>query len=293
MQDFGKRRRTNPSFQWSSRRGRRCRETPSICKTPKAVIPMPRAMRSAAVGREPSRHRGIGQEDRVLVMMPVSVEAVFAWLGLGWIGAVETPINYEYKGAMLDYIIKDSGARLLVVHAKYLDLIRTASDGLDALETIVMVGDDGTTDTSGLGGAKVIALDDFLQAGPEPEAPVRPRLSDLATIMYTSGTTGPSKGGHGVLGTGVGMLYLDHPARQPRRDGQLLQPLPAVPYRREALDLHDGACRRACRPARQVQHHGILEGRQRLRMHRRDPFSARWRISSTASPRHPRTRRTR
>ncbi|MBO6605057.1 MAG: AMP-binding protein [Roseicyclus sp.] len=152
---------------------------------------------SHAIGRRWARAfeaQGIGQEDRVLVMMPVSVEAVFAWLGLGWIGAVETPINYEYKGAMLDYIVKDSGARLLVVHAKYLDLIRTASDGLDALETIVMVGDDGTTDTSGLGGAKVIALDDFLQAGPEPEAPVRPRLSDLATIMYTSGTTGPSKG---------------------------------------------------------------------------------------------------
>lgn len=138
--------------------------------------------------------QGVGKGDRVLVMTPVSVEAVFAWLGLGWIGAVETPINYEYKGSMLDYIIKDSGARLLVVHAKYLDLIRTATDGLDALDTIVTVGADGTTDRSGLGGAKVIPLEEFLQAGPEPEATVVPRLSDLATIMYTSGTTGPSKG---------------------------------------------------------------------------------------------------
>jgi crotonobetaine/carnitine-CoA ligase len=137
---------------------------------------------------------GAGAQDRVLVMTPVSVEAVFAWLGLGWIGAVETPINYEYKGAMLDYVIRDSGARLLVVHAKYLDQIRTASDGLDALETIVLIGADASVDTSGLGSARIVTLETFLQAGPEPQAPVVPLLSDLATIMYTSGTTGPSKG---------------------------------------------------------------------------------------------------
>jgi len=137
---------------------------------------------------------GVAKNDRVLVMLPVSVESVFAWLGLGWIGAVETPINYEYKGSMLNYVIRDSGARVLVVHAQYIDQIRTAVEGLESIETIVLVGGCETQDPGGLGNATPIALSTFLLAGPEPHNEVVPTLSDLATIMYTSGTTGPSKG---------------------------------------------------------------------------------------------------
>lgn len=132
--------------------------------------------------------------DRVLIMTPVSTESVFAWLGLAWIGAVETPINYEYKGAMLDYVIRDSGARLLVVHEKYLDLIRTATEGLEQLDTIVLIGNAERDALEGLGGARIVPIDTFLQAGPEPHSEVSPQVSDIATVMYTSGTTGPSKG---------------------------------------------------------------------------------------------------
>lgn len=154
---------------------------------------------------------GVKAGDRVLIMLPVTVEPVFAWLGLAWIGAVETPINYEYKGAMLDYVIRDSGATVLVADARYLEQIRTASEGLDRLETLVLTG--AGAGGGSLGRARAMTLESFLDVQGEPEAEVVPALSDLATIMYTSGTTGPSKGvmvswGH-VAATSVWSIPLD------------------------------------------------------------------------------------
>jgi len=154
---------------------------------------------------------GVKAGDRVLIMLPVTVEPVFAWLGLAWIGAVETPINYEYKGAMLDYVIRDSGATVLVADARYLEQIRTASEGLDRLETLVLTG--AGAEGGSLGRARAMTLESFLDVQGEPEAEVVPALSDLATIMYTSGTTGPSKGvmvswGH-VAATSVWSIPLD------------------------------------------------------------------------------------
>lgn len=135
---------------------------------------------------------GVKKGDRVLVMLPVSVESVYAWLGLAWIGAVETPVNYEYMGAMLDYVISDSGATVLLADSRYLDQIRTASNGLDKLRTLVLKGDADIADS--LGQAHTISLAQFLSVVGELETEVVPQLPDLATIMYTSGTTGPSKG---------------------------------------------------------------------------------------------------
>jgi crotonobetaine/carnitine-CoA ligase len=136
---------------------------------------------------------GVRPGDRVLLMLPVSVESVFAWLGLGWIGAVETPINYEYKGAMLDYVMRDSGARLLVVHPQYLAQIATAVDGLPGIQQVVIAGEERTRPHA-FAHPAVVELDDFLRVdGPLPAESVLSE-SHIGTVIYTSGTTGPSKG---------------------------------------------------------------------------------------------------
>jgi crotonobetaine/carnitine-CoA ligase len=139
------------------------------------------------------RSLGVGNGDRVLVMLPVGVQAVYAWLGLGWCGAVETPLNYEYKGRMLDYVIRDSGASLLIVHAQYLSQVATATEGLKLLSSIVVIGtpDEAMLDAP----ARILPLDTFLSGGDMTAMPEEVlHESDLCTIMYTSGTTGPSKG---------------------------------------------------------------------------------------------------
>jgi carnitine-CoA ligase len=136
---------------------------------------------------------GVQRGHRVLVMLPVSVESVFAWLGLSWIGAVETPINYEYKGSMLDYVIKDSGARTLVVHSQYVGQIGTAVDALARMANIVIVG-GGTERPVGVAHSVVTALAEFLRVDPDSAADRPLHESEIGTIIYTSGTTGPSKG---------------------------------------------------------------------------------------------------
>src|SRR5688572_21575836 len=112
---------------------------------------------------------GVKRGDRVLVMPPVSVESVFAWLGLAWIGAVETPINYEYKGLMLDYVIADSGARMLLAHSQYLEQIGTAVDGLKSIQSIVIVGGEGRQ-PAWFGHVSVTTLEEFLRGGADGKA---------------------------------------------------------------------------------------------------------------------------
>src|SRR5918997_67742 len=62
--------------------------------------------------------RGLGVEpgDRVLIMLPNSMEIVLAWFGVNLLGAVEVPINIHYKESWLVHEVNDCEARLAVVH---------------------------------------------------------------------------------------------------------------------------------------------------------------------------------
>jgi crotonobetaine/carnitine-CoA ligase len=122
---------------------------------------------------------GVKHSHHVLVMLPACALSVEAWMGIGWLGAVEVPVNIAYRGKMLEYIVQDSAAAVLIVHARYLDRFKTLP------ATVVVVGGDPP--------AGAAAVDDFLAVEPrEPDH--EPRARDIASILYTSGTTGLSKG---------------------------------------------------------------------------------------------------
>ena len=57
---------------------------------------------------------GVRKGETVLVWLPNSVECLRVWFGINWLGAVYVPINTAYKGHLLEHVISNAGARIMV-----------------------------------------------------------------------------------------------------------------------------------------------------------------------------------
>jgi carnitine-CoA ligase len=140
--------------------------------------------------------RGLGAEpgDKVLIMLPNSMEIVLAWFSTNLLGAVEVPINIHYKESWLVHEVNDCEARLAIVHEQYLERFVQVADQLEHLTDFVVVGGgEGTTHQEMDKRWSMHAWGELENAEAVDE-PVETHYYDTAAIMYTSGTTGPSKG---------------------------------------------------------------------------------------------------
>jgi malonyl-CoA/methylmalonyl-CoA synthetase len=123
--------------------------------------------------------RGVSPGDRVAVQVEKSPEALVLYLACLKAGAVFLPLNTAYTIAELEYFIDDSRPRLIVCDpARATDL--SAIAGLATVETLDANGAGSLTDGAARFGTQFTDV---------PRAP-----DDLAAILYTSGTTGRSKG---------------------------------------------------------------------------------------------------
>ena len=133
--------------------------------------------------------RGVVPGDRVAVQVEKSVEALVLYLGCLRAGAAFLPLNTAYTGAEVEYFVGDAEPKLVVCDPARADAIRA------------VVGDVtvDTLDAAGRGSLADLAAN---QSNAFPTVVVGP--DDLAAILYTSGTTGRSKGAmltHGNLGS--------------------------------------------------------------------------------------------
>ena len=148
---------------------------------------------------------GTAQHDRVASLLENSAPALLSWAGTVCAGRIAVPINTAYKGAYLTHQLTDSGSRVVVVAASYLDRVAAIAQDVPTLEHVIVVDDADAGDDEGGAGAPAAApapplgrvavhrWDDIMTAaGKAPTVDVRP--SDLATFIYTGGTTGLSKG---------------------------------------------------------------------------------------------------
>ena len=125
--------------------------------------------------------RGVAPGDRVAVQVEKSAEALMLYLACLRAGAVYLPLNTAYTLAELDYFVGDAEPRLLVVAPARADAARSVADRHGARI--------GTLDEAGGG-----SLTDELDALAPDFDDVTRGADDLAAILYTSGTTGRSKG---------------------------------------------------------------------------------------------------
>jgi carnitine-CoA ligase len=132
---------------------------------------------------------GVAQGDHVVVWLPNNAEALEAFFAINYIGAVYIPINTSYRGALLAHVIENSDAKVIIAHHELAPLLVEIETA--ALRTALISGPDVGTipGLAILDYHQVTAID---RAPTEPARPIQPW--DLQSIVYTSGTTGPSKG---------------------------------------------------------------------------------------------------
>ena len=138
------------------------------------------------------RRLGIDPGDRVAVMLPNSFDAAAAWIGLGWVRALEVPVNAAYRGHMLRYTLTNSGAKAALIAERHLDELAEVAGDVPDLTTVVVPDASGALPK--LEGKTVLSRDDFLAGATPAHDLSAPMPWDVFGIMYTSGTTGPSKG---------------------------------------------------------------------------------------------------
>ncbi len=133
----------------------------------------------AAAGTKPG--------DRVAIMCGNRAELLLTILGCAWLGAIAVPINTASRGAQLEHILGNCGARLMVIERELAPVLATLTRDKIALETLWLVGDGLEPD------ANLWTSASFPAPGPRlPPHPLDP--GDTLAILYTSGTTGLSKG---------------------------------------------------------------------------------------------------
>ncbi|MBU1695556.1 MAG: ATP-dependent acyl-CoA ligase [Proteobacteria bacterium] len=134
---------------------------------------------------------GIGKGDKVAIMMGNRPEFLFVWFGLSKLGAIEVPINTAHRGSLLTYMVESTDCRLIIIESQFFDRLEPILKSLPCVENVVV-------------------LDEVSKKWPSMAKPIRNYhliidnngqyekteiiWSDPFAIMFTSGTTGPSKG---------------------------------------------------------------------------------------------------
>jgi malonyl-CoA/methylmalonyl-CoA synthetase len=146
------------------------------------------AFASAAQFAQVLTQHGLVPGDRVAVQVEKSPAALILYLACLRAGLVYLPLNSGYTLTELAYFVQDASPRLFVAAVKNLQGMAAVVPSLDFL----------TLSDDGLSGSLIAEA----QAAPRSFADAPVGMQDLASILYTSGTTGRSKGAmlaHGNL----------------------------------------------------------------------------------------------
>lgn len=116
---------------------------------------------------------GVAPGDRVAIMLPNVAGWPLTWLAVLKAGAVAVPVNSAYRAADLQFVLQDSGARVIVTDADHSPLVREVIAAVPGLADVTIID---------------IADSDAGFPATAPEVVIGP--DTLANLQYTSGTTG-------------------------------------------------------------------------------------------------------
>ncbi len=133
---------------------------------------------------------GVNRGDTVTTILDNSLDAILIWFAINKLGAISVPVNTAYKGEFLRHQLNDAGAAVVIAESDYAERVVLIADGLETLKVLLHRGAAPAASPQGF---RLEALDAHRSENVEPPA-VTVKPGDLAMLIYTAGTTGPSKG---------------------------------------------------------------------------------------------------
>jgi crotonobetaine/carnitine-CoA ligase len=137
---------------------------------------------------------GVKHSDNVALMLPNCSEFLYGWLGLNKIGAVNVPINIAQRGQPLIHQINHADCIGIVIHHSYLEFLQNIADQLTKLRFVIVVGSNVEGSSYPIVPKVENLRFDELMAHSLSAPNITISFHELSSILYTSGTTGPSKG---------------------------------------------------------------------------------------------------
>jgi crotonobetaine/carnitine-CoA ligase len=142
----------------------------------------------------------VDKGDRISLFLKNSLATALAMFGIWKIGAIFSPINFNYKGRLLSYQINDTNPKLLITEQGMVPLLNELKYDIPNLNMILYKprknDHDYNPETAGMELNKKfprVPFEDLLRGEPSNlDTPIE--YWETANIIYTSGTTGPGKG---------------------------------------------------------------------------------------------------
>ncbi len=134
----------------------------------------------------------LSKGDTCAMMLPNCPDFLTTWLGLTRIGVMEVPINTGLRGDLLAFILNQAECKVIVIQSEWVDRIQGISDQLDCLKHVIVVGEDDSNVI--IENISIHSNQRLIDNATDENIEIQIKPKDHSLILFTSGTTGPSKG---------------------------------------------------------------------------------------------------
>ncbi|MBB5917571.1 long-chain acyl-CoA synthetase [Nocardia transvalensis] len=144
---------------------------------------------------------GIGRGARVAVLLRNDIEFLEVSLAVAAAGANPVPVNTRWQAPEVAHVLSDSGARLVIAHTEFVDVVEraveiaaTAVDLVEVAMPVELLAEAGLEPGLQAPTGRYATLEQWIDSRPEQLGHIEGAIADSMGLIYTSGTTGRPKG---------------------------------------------------------------------------------------------------